>query len=256
MIRTAAALLVWCAGGIAAGLVMIAIALLAASPLDQALALYGEGNMLEAARLARDAGSADGYALAAKATLVDAVYLAPETARFVRLEAAADDAARALELDPNHIDAMLRLAVALGSMAELEDPVSAHMKGYAYQGKQLLDRALALAPDYAWTNGLTGIWHLQVVRHAGDQLARSLYGASRAAGRRLCARALKLDPDALALRFGCAMSLLDLDRSAYHDEALAELQKVVRGAAGGDAANRLIRERALATIRHLNHVPS
>ena len=224
-----------------------------AAGLDEADRLYRAGNMLEAARVARAVGSADGYALAAKAALVDALYLAPDHERPALLQQAADDADRALELEPDHVGAMLRLAVTLGHIAELEDLVSAHVKGYGRQGRELLERALALRPDDAWANGLLGIWHLQVVSHGGAMLAESLYGASEAEGRRLCTRALQLEPDATSIRFGCARSLLDLDATAYRDEALADLRRVV-DAPAEDFASQLLREEAEAEIQKVREM--
>lgn len=221
----------------------------AAPSLDEARALYHRGNFLEAARLARNTGSAEGYALAAQAVLVDAVYEAPQALRQQRLEAAAEDADRALELDPNNVDALLRLAITLGHMARLEDPVSAYMKGYAQQGRELLGRVLALQPDHPWGIGLLGMWHLQVVRRAGDALAGSLE-ASRERGLELCARAIELDPDLMAIRYGCALSMIELDQERYRQDALAQLRTVV-SAHPEDAAGRLIRRRAWAELRNL-----
>ncbi|HEX6142014.1 MAG TPA: hypothetical protein VFZ01_04805 [Geminicoccaceae bacterium] len=224
-----------------------------AATLDEAEELYRSGNMLEAARLARASGTTDGFALAAKAGLVDAVYFAPEDHRADALQAAADDAERALEIDPNHVGAMLRLAMVLGHLAELEDPVSAHLKGYAHQGRLLLDRALALAPDDPWANGLLGIWHLQIVEHGGGALAQGFYGASREEGRRLCARALELDPEATAIAFGCARSLLDLNPTGYREAALAAFRQVV-AAPAEDVPAKLLRAEAWAEIQKIRRM--
>jgi tetratricopeptide (TPR) repeat protein len=222
----------------------------AADGLEEAERLYQSGNMLEARRVAQATDSADGYALAAKAALVDALYMAPEHERETLLEGAADDASRALERQPNHIDALLRLAVALGHLAEGEDLVSAHLKGYGYQGRELLERALALQPENSWANGLLGIWHLQVVYNGGPALAGELYEASEAEGRRLCRRALELDPEATSIRFGCARSLLELDPEANRAAAIEDLRRVVE-APVDDVADRLLRERAWQEIRRI-----
>jgi tetratricopeptide (TPR) repeat protein len=219
--------------------------------LDEARQLFERGNMIEAARLAREEGSADGLALAAKATLVDAVYVAPEAARMGLLDQAGNAAREALALDPDHVDALLGLAMVLGHKAELGDPMSAYMSGEAEEGRALIERARSFAPDDAWPVGLLGIWHLQVVRHAGDALAGSLYDASREEGMRLCERALTTDPGATPIRFGCARSLLDIDASAYREVAMRELRKVVAAPADG-AAGRLIQERASNLIRDLH----
>jgi tetratricopeptide (TPR) repeat protein len=210
-----------------------------AQDLAEAMALYDQGVMLKAAELARGFGTADGHALAAQATLVAAVYLVPGGPDRSLLRQAADDARAALALDPDHLEAHLRLAVALGYIGE-GDPINAHLDGTAHEGKALLDRALALAPDSAWTHGLLGVWHLRVVRHAGPMLAEQLYGASLEQGRAQCAEAASLAPDVLAVRFGCAIALLEADPGRYTEEAAETLDTVAKLPAD-DAATQLIR---------------
>lgn len=61
-----------------------------------------------------------------------------------------------LALDPNHLQAHLRLAVALGYIAE-GNRLDAHLEGLAHEAKALLDRALTLAPYSAWAHGLLGV---------------------------------------------------------------------------------------------------
>jgi hypothetical protein len=135
--------------------VLLALALLIgagaaprAQDLREAHTLYDHGVMLKAAELARGFGTADGYALAAQATLVAAIYEVPGGPDETLLRQAAADARAALALDPNNVQALLRLAVALGYIAE-SHPIDAHLNGSAHEGKALLDRALALAPDSA-----------------------------------------------------------------------------------------------------------
>jgi hypothetical protein len=225
---------------------VIAVALLlAAGPaahgqeLAEARVLYDQGAMLKAAELARGFGTADGYALAAQATLVAAIYQVRGGADETLLRQAADDARAALALDPNNLQAHLRLAVALGYIGE-GDPIDAHLNGTAHQGKALLDRALALAPDSAWAHGLLGVWHLRVVKHAGALLAERLYGANLEQGRAQCAEAASLAPEILAVRFGCAIALLEADPRRYAEEAVETLDTVAKLPAD-DAAAQLIR---------------
>jgi hypothetical protein len=209
--------------------------------LTEASALYDQGVMLKAAELARGFGTADGHALASQATLVAAIYQRPGHDNAM-LQQAADDARRALALDPDHVQAHLQLALALGYIAE-EDPISAHFDGTARDGKALLDRALALAPDSAWAHGLLGVWHLRLVKHAGPLLAQSLYDASLDRGREQCAEAASLAPDEVAIRFGCAISLLEVQPRRYVGEAAAILDTVVRLPAK-DAATRMVQAEA------------
>jgi hypothetical protein len=212
-------------------LIVLSLALGLAIPahgqdLALANALYDRGVMLKAATLARGFGSADGYALASQATLVAAVYQRspPDGAL---LQRAAEDARAALALDPDHVPAHLQLALAIGYMAE-QNPINAHLDGLAHDGKALLDRALVLAPDNAWAHGMLGVWHLRLVKHAGHLLAQSLYGASVERGREACAEAAILAPDDLAMRFGCAISLLEINPRRYGVEAAEVLDTVLR----------------------------
>ncbi|MEM7400122.1 MAG: hypothetical protein AAF354_14520 [Pseudomonadota bacterium] len=209
--------------------------------LAEANALYDQGVMLKAAELARGIGTPDGYVLASRSALVAAVYQMPQV-DIALLEQAAADARAALALDPDHLQAHLQLTLAIGHIAE-QDPIGAHFDGSAHDGKALLDRALALAPDNAWVHGLLGVWHLRLVKHAGPLLAESLYDASVERGREQCAEAASLAPDDLAIRFGCAISLLEAHPTRFADEAVDVLDTLVRLPAK-DAATELVQNEA------------
>jgi hypothetical protein len=215
----------------------------AADDLASAQALYDQGEMRAAARLARSVGSAEALTLAARATLVEALYLAAEADQSALLERAARDARKALALDSGYEPAYLQLALALGQMAERSGPIRAHLEGYAREGRTLLERARALAPDDPWPDGLLGIWHLQLVRQGSAVLAAELYGASEAEGLRLCRRAAERGPAAIALRYGCAVSMLELDPKRLGREALQTLGAIIQLPAA-DAAERLVQRAA------------
>jgi hypothetical protein len=219
-----------------------------ADPLAGAQALYRRGAMTAAAAEARRADGADGLTLAARATLVEALYVAPAAARQVLVERAIEDARGALAQSPDHYGAHLQLALALGALAELEGPIAAHLQGLASEGRALLERARQLAPaGDPWPDGLLGIWHLQLVHFGSAALAAELYGASAEAGLALCRRAAAEAPGALALRYGCASSMLDLDPAGLGPEALAELAAIVALPAA-DAAERLVQGAARRRI--------
>ena len=222
----------------------------AAGGLDQAEALYGRGDMAGAATLARSQKTASGFALAAKATLVQASYLSPDATKQALFEQAEADAKNALALDPAQVDAHLQLAVALGQLAELEDPISAHVGGYAGEGKTLLDQALALDPDNAWARALLGMWHLRIVHRAGDALAESLYGASRETGVALCSEALAGTDQALAVKYGCARTLVELDPDAFAGMA-AQTLDALKQAPTEDAVDRLVQAEAAQLLAEL-----
>ena len=223
-----------------------------ADPLADAWALYREGAMTVAAAAARGQDGPDGLTLAARATLIEALYLAPAAARRPLVERALGDAREALALAPDHYGGHLQLVLALGALAQLEGPLSAHLKGHAREGRLLLERARALAPPGdPWPDGLLGIWHLQAVHAGSPALALELYGASAAQGLELCRRAADEAPEALALRYGCAISMLELDPAALGAEALAELAAIVALPAA-DAAERLIQGAARGRIAEVS----
>jgi hypothetical protein len=226
-----------------------------ATELAQAEALYERGDLAQAATLARASGSAAGFALAAKATLVQATYLSPEAEKAATFELAAADAKAALAREPDRVDAHLQLAIALGQLAELEDPLSAHVSGYANEGKALIDHALALDPGNAWARALLGIWHLRIVHRAGDALAGSLYGANRATGVALCADAMAMPDRALAPAYGCARALLDLDHDAFGEAAEGTLQ-ALQEAPSADAADRLVQAEAARLLEEIKAAPA
>lgn len=226
-----------------------------AAGLGEAEALYERGDMAAAASLARSLDSADGFALAAKATLVQAAYLSPEAYKQALFERAAADAEAALALDPNQVDAHLQLAIALGQLAELGDPISAHVNGYAEAGKALIDRALALDPGNEWARPLLGMWHLQVVHHAGDALAESLYGATRETGLELCAKAMVGTHSPLALKYGCAAVLVELDAAAFAATAEQTLA-TIREAKAEDATDRLVQAEAARLLAEIKSAAS
>lgn len=228
---------------VALALLTVAHAPARAETLEVAEALYRQGSFEKAADLARALGSADGHALAARAMVVEAMWLAPQDEKLARLAIAAAHARDALELAPDHADAHLQLAISLGQAARLRNPVSVHLNGYVSDGKQHLEAALDLAPEWSWAHGMLGAWHLQVVGHAGPDLALELYGAKVQAGLELCGRAAELAPESIVPRFACALSLLELDRETYGRDAAQALALLIELPAR-DAAERLVQEQA------------
>ena len=73
---------------------------------------------------------------------------------------------------------------------------------------------------------------------------------SETEGVRLCRRAAERAPTVIALRYGCVVSMLELNPERYRREALQTLAAIVRMPAA-DAAERLIQRDARAQLDEL-----
>jgi hypothetical protein len=184
---------------------------------------FNAGQFAQAAALAGALHTADGDALVARAELVLAAYLAPPAERNGHLSEAETAARRALERNPDHVEAMLHLVIALGYRARQLSPLAAHSAGYGREAKALIARALILAPDDPWTHGIAGGWNGELVTAAGGFLAKLFYGASRQRMTAAFARAMTLAPGNPAIRVEYAKVLLRLDAERHAEEARALL---------------------------------
>lgn len=189
-----------------------------AATLDDARALFDAGDYGGAAGLAASLETADGDALAARALLLQAAYLAPEGKDRALLSQGKAAAERALERDPDHVEATLYLVIALGYEARHEKPMAAHEAGYGRDAKRLLKKAEKLDPDNPWLWATWGGWHAEIARSAGGFFARLFYGASNGRARRAFERAITLAPGNPAIRVEYAKALLQM-KEKYRDDA-------------------------------------
>jgi hypothetical protein len=232
----------------------------ARADLEQARQFYAAGAFEDAARAGEALGDAAGLSLAAKAllarTLVSETPISAEG--LARIEA---DAARALALDPQSVEARLSLAAALGVKGRRAHIGEALAKGYGPKGKRLIDEALALDPDNARAQAMLGGWHLEVLRRAGP--AGRVMGAGFDRGRAAFERAIALAPNNPALRAHYAVALLALDPEKHGARAAVLLAEAAAlkpadafEAAAREEARRigalLASEGALATAEALN----
>ncbi|MGB1800215.1 MAG: hypothetical protein ACPHLK_05220 [Gammaproteobacteria bacterium] len=198
-----------------------------ANILDKAEQLYDTGHFRDAAELARTIESAQAYSFAAKATLVEATFIASDKDKFALFQQAQKDANTALSIDQNLLDAHIQIAVAVGSIADLENPLTAFLSGYAKIGKRHLDIALSIAPDDSWVHGLLGIWHLQIVNRVSALWPGKLYDASFDEGLYHCNKAEQLENSNLQILYGCAISLYEFNDNKYKQHAISLLQSIV-----------------------------
>jgi tetratricopeptide (TPR) repeat protein len=182
--------------------------------------LYERGHLAAAITRAQRVGTADAYALAARASLAAAV-AAPES---VDLEALSEDAqgyaAKALDVNGDHLEGHLQTVAALGLRARLADPVAAHLRGYGARMQDHLKTALKIEPKSAWAHVLAGKWHVELVLRGGEQLADSLYDADLDAGIRLLREAYQLAPDDPDLVFQIGRALAKLDATGEEGRAM------------------------------------
>jgi hypothetical protein len=94
------------------------------------------------------------------------------------------------------------------------------------------------------------MWHLRIVHRAGDSLAESLYGASRETGEALCSEAMAGADQPLALKYGCARTLVELDPEAFAATA-AQALDALKQAPTEDAVDRLVQAEAAQLLAEL-----
>src|SRR5258705_2585637 len=163
------------------------------------LPLYRAG-IYEAAVAAGEAeGSGASLAVAARAVLADANL--SDVPCMTCLQRAEALARRSIALDTQHPEPYVYLAMALGYEARIVGSLRARFARYPEQAKEAIDRALAVAPNDSWSLAAAGTWNIEVVRNGGSFLARSLYGASVAAGEDYLRRAVAAEPENLVIRF-------------------------------------------------------
>ncbi len=212
--RTALALAIW-------------VTVSAAAPVDEATRLFDSGKYLEAATLAAKANTASSLALAARATLAHAVYVAKRPQREAEVERGAELAKKALALNSRHVEAHLQLVIAYYQKSRATTSLDAYFQGYADKSSEHLAIARGLEPNNPWTYWLFGGWNYEVVRLAGPILADTLFSASLAAGHAAFAKAISLMPDSVVLQYSFARALLMDDPAENREEAVQALDKAL-----------------------------
>jgi tetratricopeptide (TPR) repeat protein len=222
-----------------------------ATPYDEANRLFENGRYREAASLAAKVNTASSLALAARASLAYAIYMADPLQRPIEVEKGATFASKALDLDPNHVAARLQLVIALHQQARAATPIGAFFLGYADEARSHLDTALKLEPRNPWVHSLLGGWHLEVVRRAGSLLAEDLYGASLKDGHTAFSKALALRPRNIVMQYNFARALLLSDSDTYWTEAVGALEAAL-SATPTSHLDRILAARARAILDAVN----
>lgn len=207
---------------------LLALMLSAGQPDTGALfALYAQGRYADAMREGEASGTAAGLAIASRAALADAM-IRPKPCLSC-LKRGADDARRAIAVDPRVPDGHVWLAASLGYQARIMGIVWAKLEGDPDQAKAQLDAALALDPANAYALAALGGWNAEIVRVGGRYLAREIYDASMAQSLDLFDRAVHAAPNNVAVHYQIALALAAFDTEAYGARVESELGAAVAG---------------------------
>lgn len=230
---------------------LLALLLAAASTENNALfALYAEGHYEEAMRQGAAAGTAAGFAIAARAAMADAMMRpAPCLECLKRGEAFAR---RAVAADGQAPDGHIWLAAALGYETRIVGLVRARLDNDPAQAKEHLDAALKVEPDNAYALAALGGWNVEIVRTGGNFLARKLYDAGLEQGFALFDHAVRVAPRNAAIRYQIALSLAGLDPETYRSRVENELDAAIY-AAPETAYEKFVQGRAEALLALLKH---
>jgi hypothetical protein len=193
--------------------------------------LYKAGQYEPAIAAGLAQNNAEGFTLAARATLAEAIVRVPPCLDC--LKRAEGYARRAIAADAKAVDARVYLAASLGYEARAEGLLSTDFVNAAQEAKSSLDAAFAIDPNDFWVLAALGGWNIEVVRNGGETLAQWIYKASVSAGLDDFAKAFRIAPANVVLRYQYALSLSGLDRDAYRSQIMDALAH----AAGGSGAS-------------------
>lgn len=185
---------------------------------------YIQGDYTRAVELGRALESADGYALAARANLVIAAYLEKDRERaLLILQDALEDASKAVERDPQHIEGQLQKAIAMGYQARINRSTS-----LAKETRDLIDKVLSQEPNHDYALATLGGWHGESVATVGRFLARIGTGARKSGFTDAFEAAMQADPDNAATRAYYARLLLDIGGKKFQARAAEVLDEAIR----------------------------
>ena len=191
---------------------------------DQAHVIaFDEGRYEDAAALAETQATPDHLAFAARSLLAEAMSSPDYEPPAALLNTAEMKAREALDLDPNHIEARLQLAIALSLKARPLSNREGMRTGYGKDAKTLADGVLEDDPDNSYVHGFLAVWHLEV-RRRGGSIGASVMGASVRKGREHYQKAIDIEPGDASLHWQYARALAALNSKKYKAEIIQALQ--------------------------------
>lgn len=205
-------------------LIALLLILPALAQAQSAQMLFAKGDYANAAVAARAINSAEGDALAARATLTRAAYfVADRKMAGALIDASLVDARRGQARDATHLDSILQEGVALGYRAKLQQSPK-----IAKQAKQFFDRAVALDPQNAFAAVSIGAWNGEPIADIGGFISRTVLGATQANAIKYYELALQLDPQNPALPIFYAFNIYRIDDVKYGAKAKALLEAALK----------------------------
>ncbi len=159
--------------------------------------------------------SADSLALAARAVLASAICdeRDPPAATLRQAEAYAR---AALQLDPDHIEGRLQLAISLSLQARAMSLGEARASGYGELTRDLVEGVLADDPTNPYAHSFMAIWHIEVRRRGGG-LGAAIMGASLEKAEWHYEQAAFHAPDEAAIHWQYARALTALNPDKYRE---------------------------------------
>ncbi len=204
---------------------LIALLLIATpASADALFDLYAAGKYDEAMREGAAAGTANGFAIAARAALADAA-LRPAPC-LECLQRAEGFARKAVAADSSQADGHVWLAASLGLEGRITGLL--HETRAATDAKDQLDMALKDDPHHAYAMAAMGGWNIELVK-GGGALAAALFGAGEKNALNWFDRAVAASPGNVAVRYQIGLSLAGYKPGRYRDRIMQEFDATIHG---------------------------
>lgn len=229
------------------GLTLLLILMTPAALADEAsLTAYEHGRFKEAYELAAaEKMTADGLAFQARSILAECIYVGGEP-QTERLKQAESLALQALQLEPDHIEGRLQLAIALSMQTRTMSLNEIDRSGYGTLSRELAEGILEEDPDNPWVNGFLSVWHVEARRVAGAFLS-GMIGASVKKSETHYEAAMAADPTNLTLKWQYIRALMALNPKRYFDEIETGLGDIAE-MTSKDALEEVLKARAMSYI--------
>ena len=195
---------------------LLLIAPFAAAQDATQIAAFDHGRFEDAAFAGEQTESADQYAFRARALLADAMCQNTQPSNDF-LKAPEEFARKALEMDPDHVEAKIQLAITLSLYARPLSSKEALQTGHGSKAKKLVKSALKADPGNAYAHGFMAVWNIEVVRRGGS-FGASVMGASVNNARRHYAKAVETLPYDASLHWQYARALAALNPKKYRKD--------------------------------------